>query len=341
MSERSGTERGLYAGDEGGAQAGAVLPVLVVGGPTASGKSGLALMLAERLGGTVINADSMQVYQMLRVVTARPGPEEEVRVPHRLYGIVPPSERMSAARWRDLAIEEIRRSHAEGRLPIVVGGTGLYLRTLMQGIVEIPDIPDDIRREALELQQEIGTPALHARLAALDPETAARLNPTDTTRVVRAFEVVRATGQGITEWQRTGRHDVPADLAFHPLVVEPPRERLYAQCDARFLAMLDQGALEEVRALEAMNLDPMLPAMKALGVPELRAHLHGDWDLPTATAKAQQFTRNYAKRQSTWFRNQLAAAPRTDPAELTDRIAAMKFCNRIAARIGMKISKPG
>lgn len=316
-------------------------PVLVIGGPTASGKSGLALLLAEALGGTVINADSMQVYGVLDVLTARPGAEELARAPHRLYGVVPPSERMNAARWRDLALAEIGAAHAAGRLPIVVGGTGLYLRTLMQGIVDLPDIPASVRAEAQALQTEIGTPALHARLAAEDAETAARLTPGDSARVLRAWEVLRATGRGITDWQRASTPTPPPGLTFHPLVVEVPRERLYAQCDARFGQMLERGALEEVRALDRLGLDPDLPAMKALGVPELRAHLHGLLTLDQAAEKARQTTRNYAKRQSTWFRHQLAAAPRVDPAALRDRIAAMKFCDSMAAQIGMNISKSG
>lgn len=319
----------------------APIPVVVIGGPTASGKSALALALAEAAGGTVINADSMQVYAGLRIVTARPSPAEEERVPHRLYGIAPPSDRMNAARWRDLALAEIRRSHGQGRLPIVVGGTGLYLRTLMHGIVEMPEIPAAIRADALDRQARLGTPALHADLARLDPETAARLNPGDTIRVVRAWEVVTATGRGITDWQRQGRHDAPADLEFLPWVVEPPRDRLYANCDARFLTMLEQGALAEVADLAALGLNPDLPAMKALGVPELLAHLRGEIDREAAVARAQQATRNYAKRQLTWFRNQLAAAPRVDPAALSDRIATMKFCDSMTAQIDKKISKSG
>lgn len=300
--------------------------MILIGGPTAGGKSGLALELAGRLSGTVVNADSMQVYGGLRVLTARPGPAEEAQVPHRLYGIVPPSERMSAARWRDLALAEIAAAHEAGRVPVVVGGTGLYLRALADGLADIPPVPEAVRAEAQALHRALGTPALHARLAAEDPDGAARLQPGDTTRVLRAWEVLRATGRPLGYWQTTGRASPPPGLRFLTLVCEPPRDRLYAACDARFLHMLEEGALEEVRRLAALDLDPGLPAMKALGVPELLAHLRGDLTLAEATAKAQQATRNYAKRQLTWFRHQIAAARRFDPGDCVERNAVMKFC---------------
>lgn len=339
MSGSTGSRQRLYADAGEGTQA--AQPVLVIGGPTASGKSGLALSLAERAGGTVINADSMQVYGVLHVVTARPSAADEARAPHRLYGTVPPAERMSAARWRDLALEEIHMAHADGRLPIVVGGTGLYLRTLMQGIADMPDIPAEVRESTLALQRDIGSPALHARLAGRDPETAGRLNPGDTQRLVRAWEVLEATGHGITWWQRHATPVPPAGLSFLPLVVEPPRDRLYAQCDARFLAMLDQGALGEVRQLATLGLDPDLPAMKALGVPELLAHLRGEVTLAEATARAQQMTRNYAKRQLTWFRHQLAAARRVDPGAWAHHSTVEQLYESVMADMKKKISERG
>ncbi|MDG5494531.1 tRNA (adenosine(37)-N6)-dimethylallyltransferase MiaA [Niveispirillum sp. BGYR6] len=303
-------------------------PVLVIGGPTASGKSGLALALARHANGVVINADSMQVYRELHLITARPPAADEAAAPHRLYGIVPAAERMSAARWRELALAEIDQAHGEGRLPIVVGGTGLYLRALMQGLSDIPDIPADIRAAAMELQADIGSPALHAKLAQVDPVTAARLHPTDSQRLIRAWEVWQSTGRSISDWQAAPPEAAPNHLQFHPLVVEPPRDRLYAQCDARFIAMLQQGALAEAEALDRLGLDPALPAMKALGVPELRAVLHGQMDLPTATARAQQMTRNYAKRQLTWFRNQMGAVLRVDPLNISQATDFKKFYDR-------------
>lgn len=316
-------------------------PVLVIGGPTASGKSGLALAWAKRAGGVVINADSMQVYADLRVVTARPSEADEAEAPHTLYGVVPASVRMSAARWRELALAEIDRAHGQGRLPIVVGGTGLYLRSLMQGLSDIPDIPANIRHAAMDLQVEIGSPALHARLAAVDPVTASRLHPTDSQRLIRAWEVIQATGRSISDWQAAPPTDVPTHLSFTTLVVEPPRPRLYAQCDQRFLTMLAQGAEEEVAALMAQGLDPALPAMKALGVPEIAAILSGTLDRETAIARAQQLTRNYAKRQLTWFRNQMPAAVRLDSTELASEVAFAKFYDRIMTGMTKIIAKTG
>lgn len=330
--------RGLYGTAPGPAQAGRK-PVLVIGGPTASGKSGLALELADRLAGTVINADSMQIYAGLPILTAAPGPADRARAPHQLYGVVPPSERMSVARWRAMALAEVRAAHAAGRLPILVGGTGLYLKAMMEGLSAIPEVPAEVRDAALALRADIGTPALHARLAARDPDSAARLKPGDTARVLRAWEVLEATGRPIGDWQRTGGAGPPPGLAFLVLVVEPPRDRLYAACDARFGAMLERGALAEVRALAALGLDPDLPAMKALGVPELLAHLRGETDLETAAAKARQHTRNYAKRQSTWFRNQLAAARRVDPGGVPDNAALQKLYVTLLSEIDAFVSK--
>lgn len=282
--------------------------VVVIGGPTASGKSGMALAIAEAFGGTVINADSMQLYAELDVVTARPPAEDLARASHRLYGVLPAAERGSAARWRDLALAEIAAAHVAGRLPVVVGGTGLYLRTLMQGLSAVPAIPEDIRQQAHARLRALGGEAFRAELIARDPASA-KLNPGDTTRLTRAWEVLEATGQPLAHWQSEAAEGAPAGLSFAVLVIDPPREDLYANCDRRFVAMMGQGALEEVRRLDALRLDPELPAMKALGVPELRRHLHGDLPLGEAVALAQQSTRRYAKRQVTWFRHQLAGRP--------------------------------
>ncbi|WP_414639860.1 tRNA (adenosine(37)-N6)-dimethylallyltransferase MiaA [Arenibaculum sp.] len=280
------------------------LPVVVIGGPTASGKSSLALDLAERFGGTVVNADSMQVYRELRVLTARPGAADLARAPHRLYGVLSAAERCSAARWRSLALDAIREARELGRLPVVVGGTGLYLRGLMEGLVELPPIPDAVRTAAREAREALGAAGFHADLATRDPAAAARLDPADRTRTLRAWEVVVATGRPLTDWQARGPGAPPADLRFLPVLVLPPREVLYARCDRRFAGMLDEGALAEVRMLDLLGLDPELPAMKALGVPELRAHLRGELGLAAAVEAAKRQTRRYAKRQVTWFRHQ-------------------------------------
>jgi tRNA dimethylallyltransferase len=282
--------------------------VIVVGGPTASGKSALALDLAEEFGGTVINADSMQIYRELSVLTARPTGADEARAPHRLYGALPDSERCSAARWQAMALEEIRTARASGRVPIVVGGTGLYLRALMEGLADIPPVPAAIRASIRDLQADIGSPGLHALLTERDPETAARLKPGDTQRLLRAVEVLEATGRSITAWQSDPVAGPPAGLRFLPVVVDPPRETLYAACDGRFDKMIELGALDEVRGLMALDLPADLPVMKALGVPELSSYLRSEIGLSEAAASARQSTRRYAKRQGTWFRHQLAPA---------------------------------
>lgn len=311
--------------------------VVVIGGPTASGKSRLALDLAVRLGGTVINADSMQVYRGLALLTAQPGPDDLAQAPHRLYGAVPPSLRMSAAHWRDLALAEVRAAER----PILVGGTGLYLRTLMSGIADIPAIDGAVRDRAKALHAELGGPAFHQDLATRDPEGAARLAPGDTQRLVRAWEVVVGTGRTLGEWQRAAEATAPADLAFHTIVVDPPRDRLYANGDARFLGMMERGALDEVRALLDLGLDPDLPAMKALGVPELAAHLSGALSLDEAVALAQRHTRNYAKRQTTWFRHQMAEARRVDPGFSQTHTGYEKLIESLLSEIFAIIRKTG
>jgi tRNA dimethylallyltransferase len=282
--------------------------VVAIGGPTASGKSALALAVAEAFGGTVINADSMQVYRELTILTARPEGADLARAPHALYGVLPASARGSAAWWRTAALAEIETARDAGRLPVVVGGTGLYLRALMNGLAEIPPVPEAVREEARRRFREVGGPAFRAELVARDPDSA-RLDANDATRLTRAWEVVEATGRPLSEWQRESAHGAPGHLRFLTAVLTPPREPLYAACDRRFGAMMERGALEEARALDALGLDPDLPAMKALGVPELRRFLAGEWTLEQAVDKARQTTRNYAKRQLTWFRHQLPASP--------------------------------
>jgi tRNA dimethylallyltransferase len=277
--------------------------VLVIAGPTASGKSALALALAESLSAIVINADSLQCYRDLRILTARPDVAAERRAPHRLYGFLDASERGSAAQWRVLALQKIAAAIKTGRLPIIVGGTGLYLRALQQGLAPVPDIPEQIREEASGLHRALGGVAFRERLAQLDPVAAQRLFPGDKQRLIRAFEVVRATGAPLDVWQR--RQPRAADYRFGTILLMPPRDWLYAACDARFVRMIEAGVLAETAAIAHRGLDPDLPAMKAAGLPELLAHLRGDMLLADAIAAAQQATRRYAKRQMTWFRHQL------------------------------------
>jgi tRNA dimethylallyltransferase len=281
------------------------LPVVIVAGPTASGKSELALELAAALGGTIVNADSQQIYRDLPILTAQPDAAAMQRAPHRLYGYLDAAERGSVARWRQLALTEIAAAHVAGSLPILVGGTGLYLRALMRGLAPVPDIPSEIRAAAAALYQELGGAKFRDRLAALDPKAAGRLPPGDRARLTRAWEVVHATGRALGEWQ--SRSAGAAPYRFATLLLMPPREALYAACDARFAAMVIAGALDEAAALAARQLDPDLPSMKALGVPELLRHVRGEVPLDEAVAVAQRSTCRYAKRQMTWFRHQLAA----------------------------------
>lgn len=294
---------------ERSAVAEADLPVLVIGGPTASGKSALAVALAERLGGEVINADSMQIYRGLPILTAQPDAATQDRAPHRLYGLLDLDQSCSAGRWRSLAIAAIAASRGAGRLPIVVGGTGLYLRALMSGLAEIPDTPPALRARLAAELEAIGAPAFHQALAARDPEMAARLLPSDRQRLIRAAEVLEATGRSLAEWQRATPPKLAGEpvLQFRTVLVMPPRAELYAACDERFAGMVEQGALAEARQVAARGLDGALPGMKTLGLPALLSHLRGELSLEAAIFQAQGATRHYAKRQVTWFRRQFIA----------------------------------
>jgi len=278
-------------------------PVILIAGPTASGKSMLALELAAAVGGTIINGDALQIYRDLRILSARPDEAVLARVPHRLYGYLDAAERGSAGRWRGLALAAIGDAHKDGRLPIVVGGTGLYLRALQHGLVAIPPIPAAIRAEAAALYRALGGAAFRERLVALDPVAASRLSVGDRQRLMRAWEVVSATGRRIGEWQAGPATAAP--YRFASILLAPPREALYAACDARFLGMIAAGALDEATTLAARDLDPELPAMKAVGVPELLRHLRGDITLDEAVTAATRATRRYVKRQMTWFRHQM------------------------------------
>src|SRR6266851_2611790 len=282
-------------------------PLILIGGPTASGKSALALAIAEEFAGTVINADSMQIYRDLAILTARPGPADEARAPHRLYGVLDAADPCSAVRWRDLAEGEIAAAEARGSLAVVVGGTGFYLRALVDGLADIPPVPAATRAEARRLHKRLGGAGFRACLAARDPAGAARLAAGDTQRLLRAYEVIAATGRPLGDWQQD-QVAGPRRANVATLVLMPPRPSLYAACEARFAAMVAAGALEEVRALLARRLDPALPAMKAVGVPELARHLAGAIPLDEAIRLGQQATRRYAKRQVTWFRHQMPGA---------------------------------
>ncbi len=281
-------------------------PILIAG-PTASGKSGLALALAQRLGGTIINADSMQVYRELSILTARPSAEDEARAPHVLYGHVSGKEAYSAGRYAADAAAAIADAQAAGRVPIIVGGTGLYFKALLEGLSPIPDADLDVRAHWRAQAARRPAPELHALLEARDPEMAARLMPTDPQRIVRALEVLDSTGRSLAEWQREPGRPVLTEAEAVRLVVLPERESHVALIDARFDAMVAAGALEEVGALMALGLSSELPVMRALGVAPLIRHLEGAMSLKEALAIAQGDTRKYAKRQMTWLRRNMIA----------------------------------
>ncbi len=278
---------------------------VLIAGPTASGKSALALGLAQKTGGVVINADSMQVYRDLRIITARPTPQEEAQVPHRLYGHVDAAVNFSAGSWVADAADVLAEARAQKTLPIFVGGSGLYFKALTRGLSAVPPIPLAIREGVRARLERDGIEALHAELGKRDPASAERLKPRDRTRIARALEVVEATGRSLTDWHRDGLPPLLPPGTFSALFLEPGRDALYARIDARFDAMLQAGALEEVASLAARRLDPLLPAMKAHGVPALTRHLKGEITLEEAAAIGRADTRHYAKRQFTWFRHQL------------------------------------
>ena len=304
-------------------------PALIVAGPTASGKSALALALARRLDGVVINADAMQLYRELRILTARPSPEDTAAVPHRLYGVRSVADPASAALWRDAARAEMAAAHAAGQLAILCGGSGLYLLALTDGLAAIPPPSQAARAEARALLASLGPVGLHARLAAVDPATAARLRPTDSQRLARAFEVWRSTGIPLAQWQTRARQadDAAPGWRFRAILLDPPRAALREAAAARFAAMLAAGAVAEVAALLALGLDPALPGLRAHGVPELTRHLRGALSLEAAAAQAIAATGRYMKRQSTWFRHHSLAPPEgthmihariTDPEQFSE-----------------------
>lgn len=294
-------------------------PLLILG-PTASGKTALALALAARIDGEIVNADAMQCYRDLRVLTARPSPDEEAQAPHHVFGFVDAAQRFSVGDWLRAAVPVIEAIAARGRTPIVVGGTGLAFLALTRGLVETPPIPDEIRAAlAADLARD-GAPALHARLAGADPESAARLSPNDAPRIVRALEVLEAFGAPLHALHSA---TAPALADWAGVALTPDRETLYARIEARFDAMLREGALEEARALAARGLDPALPLMKAHGMPWLAAYLRGEMPLDEAAALGKRDTRRYAKRQFTWIAHQATDWPRLTETDLTMRIGAV------------------
>ncbi|WP_127089583.1 tRNA (adenosine(37)-N6)-dimethylallyltransferase MiaA [Aquabacter cavernae] len=283
----------------------AIPEAVLIAGPTASGKSALAMALAEKTGGVIVNADSMQVYADLRIITARPSQEEEARCTHRLFGHVDADSDYSVGRWTTDAAEVLAAIRAAGRLPIFVGGTGLYFRALTQGLAPVPPIPEEVRAR-IRLEAEADTAqVLHARLATRDPLTAFGLRPTDRQRILRALEVVEATGKPLAEWQAQAGAPLLDGGTSLRVVLEMDRDQLRARIDSRFQDMLRAGALDEVAVLMGRDLPPERTILKAHGVPALMRHLRGELDLACAAQEGQADTRRYAKRQQTWFRHQM------------------------------------
>lgn len=302
----------------------------LIAGPTASGKSALAISLARRAGGVIINADSMQVYRDLRVLTARPTSEEEAQAPHELYGVIDGAENFSAGRWLAAVGPVIAQAREKGALPIIVGGTGLYFKALTQGLSDIPAVPEEVRARVRAEAEGRAPEELHAELASRDPETAATLRPSDPQRILRALEVLTATGQPLVSFHGARAGALLDTARCFKLFLAPDRDALRARIDRRFGVMMDEGVLDEVRALRARRLDPSLPVMRAHGVPGLIAHLNGALPLDDAIAKGKADTRAYAKRQMTWFRHQMEGWESAAPDEAMPLIDGFTKSNAIS-----------
>lgn len=281
--------------------------VLIIGGPTASGKSQLALDAAEYFNGVIINADSQQVYKHIPILTACPSAEDKQKVSHRLYEIYEPSEVGSVVDWLNLAVAEIRNIWDEGKLPIVVGGTGLYIDNLLNGTTQIPQTPQHIREKISAQMEEIGVNEMHRLLEKFDAPTAQRLNPNDTTRIRRAFEVYESTGKKLSDWHGLPMLQKIPEADFEVWKITPPQEELDVRCYLRFDKMIQSGALDEAQYIKSLDLPADLPAMRALGLPELLDYLNDKCDLNEAVEMAKLHSRQYAKRQRTWFGNKLKA----------------------------------
>ncbi|MBR9825877.1 MAG: tRNA (adenosine(37)-N6)-dimethylallyltransferase MiaA [Alphaproteobacteria bacterium] len=298
-------------------------PCLLIAGPTAAGKTALSLAAAERLNGEIINADSMQIYEGLHILTARPDAQEEARAPHHLFGTIAPDRRFSVGEWLDASLALIAEIRSRGRTPILVGGTGLYFNALTKGLAPVPEIDDAARERAEALINQQGFEALRAEALRADPLAAERVEPADRQRLQRIVEVFYTTGAALSSfWDKT-KPALP-DGEWRGLVLEPDRAQLYARIERRFDLMLEQGGLEEVAAFAERRLDPDLPAMKALGVPPLLAHLAGEMTLADAVEISKRDSRRYAKRQSTWFRNQNGSWPRITSLDSETAIAALE-----------------
>jgi tRNA dimethylallyltransferase len=301
---------------------------VLMAGPTASGKSALALELARQLDAVIVNADSMQVYRDLQILTARPGAPETSICEHVLYGFVDGAETFSTGRWIAEISQVLAALARDNRLAIITGGTGLYFKALTAGLAPVPDTPEAIRAKWRERLRQAGAGSLFAELEQVDPDMAEQLEPSDGQRIARALEVMEATDKSLDYWRDQPAEPALSGWRYVNLVIAPEREALYARCDSRFDQMIEQGALDEARALAARKLDPGLPVMKALGVPELIAVNDGTLEIERAREVIKRDTRRYAKRQMTWFRNQLAGWPQIAPSRavkhVLDAVSALK-----------------
>jgi tRNA dimethylallyltransferase len=310
-------------------------PIILIAGPTAGGKSALALRLARAIGGEIVNADALQLYRDLRVLSARPSDAEMAQAPHHLFGIADGADGWSVGRWLRAARDVLAEIAGRDRPAILVGGTGLYFRSLTQGLAEAPAAPAEISAAVEQLYDHNGEAAFREFLRGIDPDAEARIAPNDRQRLTRALSVARATGRPLSAWQA----ETPAPLAaeaWRGVVVEPPRVALYAQCDARLVRMVETGALEEAAALMARGLDPRLPVMKAVALRELAAAAASEIPLPAALEAAQTATRRYAKRQMTWFRRQHADWPRIDAVDAEDQWRSFLALQRDLTAIGAR-----
>lgn len=283
--------------------------VYVIAGPTASGKSAKALDLAKELGGTIINADSLQLYDGLATLTAQPSEADKAEIPHLLYGLVPPDISITAMDWRTMALAAIERVHADGRVPMIVGGTGFYIKTLMNGLSPIPEVPNEVRILAEDLMDKLGIEQFFSELKQLDPVIAERIDPQNRQRLIRAYEVMAHTGQPLSYWQSLPPVDVPTHMNFKVEIILPEREILYDRCNTRFDKMIEAGIADEVRHFDDKIMAGKIPfdcaLTHALGFQPLQSYVRGDMDLQTAITLSKNETRHYAKRQVTWFRNQM------------------------------------
>lgn len=282
--------------------------IIILGGPTASGKSALALDIAKKIDGVIINADSQQVYLEIPIITAQPTTEEQAQVPHKLYGIISVRELFSVVQWLELVTKEINNVFNQGKTPMLVGGTGMYIKALVEGIAEVPEINPDIRQQVRQICDQDGAETIHAILTEKDPQIAAKLKPNDRQRVLRAYEVLLDTGKSLLYWQQQKVTPIFPSEMFKTFFLLPDRAEVYEKCNLRLIQMLEKGLLDEMQALDAMQVPATFPAMRAHGIREFIAYLHGKISLSDATAQAQQATRNYVKRQFTWFRHQMRDA---------------------------------